>query len=755
MRLFLPIFASLTFALCPTAALADGQIKYMITSETTANVVEQDSTSLSGDVIIPSTYSADGVSYSVSTMAVGAFKGCKEITSIDLSSTEIPTITYHAFAGCTSLKKIILPTTVTEIQGDAFGGCTSLESIELPNGLVHLGEKVFTGCESLDSLTIPGSVSTLESNSLCGVNGLRYLNIEEGVQYLSPSCANGCEKLETVILPESLASISNDCFAGDIALKEITLPKAMKVIGNNAFSGCTSLANVIYLGDSASYSSLSIQKYAFYDNASGIKLQIGKSIYDTVLESSSQWRSFEGSPWNESTGNIYIIGELGTTFIVNDTEDWTTTLSKLSKNDAYSTSSIIVESPISFEPTNIDIEDDNLSHLNISNYLDSLKVINSFAGKIEGNTISNGAFITSGIFNTIEEGAKIDGLVLDNTLLYIDPCDSNFIQESNGKKTVPILARTSNGSVTNFGFHGSVIMDADLWGPDDVELCLVYDLGENAEFSGYIYIDDAFLTNSGTNKRCITIKQNLGVRNSPTRKIKMAKLKQQREQGGNKSLSTDDDELDYTDYTYTDEELNESERYFDEDEFASGVVALWLNYEGQGYTGNYTGRWRQGKTVPIAATRNADGTTNGIYPVVYANESEAASKLLQMPHYANNGSPITLSYSEANRPEQIKVGDESITPGTTSTTFTFNANKPISVLFSGNTSDIKEPKTAKVTIKVAGRTATFAGADGEIKTLYSLTGKKVAETNGDALTAPAQGLYILRCGSKMTKVIMR
>lgn len=48
-----------------------------------------------------------------------------------------------AFSGCTNLKKVVLPHTITAIYGNTFGGCTSLESIVIPETVLCIMENAF------------------------------------------------------------------------------------------------------------------------------------------------------------------------------------------------------------------------------------------------------------------------------------------------------------------------------------------------------------------------------------------------------------------------------------------------------------------------------------------------------------------------------------------------------------------------------------------------------------------------------------
>ena len=57
------------------------------------------------------------------------------------------------FAGCSKLKYIIIPSTVTEIGGSAFANCTSLSgTIIIPENIKYIGTYVFEGCTNLNKV---------------------------------------------------------------------------------------------------------------------------------------------------------------------------------------------------------------------------------------------------------------------------------------------------------------------------------------------------------------------------------------------------------------------------------------------------------------------------------------------------------------------------------------------------------------------------------------------------------------------------
>ena len=62
-----------------------------------------------------------------------AFRGCSGLTNVSLeASTQLATIATGAFANCSSIKNLLIPSSVSSIGEGAFFGCNDLESIQLP-----------------------------------------------------------------------------------------------------------------------------------------------------------------------------------------------------------------------------------------------------------------------------------------------------------------------------------------------------------------------------------------------------------------------------------------------------------------------------------------------------------------------------------------------------------------------------------------------------------------------------------------------
>lgn len=124
-----------TMAIQAQTATVDG-INYYLSSDKTAIVT---ASTVTGDIVIPEKITVDGVEYSVTSIASGAFQDCKAITSVTMPS--VTSIDTRAFEGCSGLTSVDMPL-VTSIGQEAFEYCSSLTSVTMPL-VTSIGDKAF------------------------------------------------------------------------------------------------------------------------------------------------------------------------------------------------------------------------------------------------------------------------------------------------------------------------------------------------------------------------------------------------------------------------------------------------------------------------------------------------------------------------------------------------------------------------------------------------------------------------------------
>ena len=140
----------------------------------------------SGDIIIPSTVTYGGNTYTVTKIGNKAFSD-------------------------TNISSVSLPNTITEIGNYAFLSKT-LQSVDLGQGVTRIGSYAFQSCP-IKSLHIPKSV-TFIADAAFAATTLESLTLEEGLTHIGKSAFGGT-KIKSVTIPKSVTFIGLSAFTSD------------------------------------------------------------------------------------------------------------------------------------------------------------------------------------------------------------------------------------------------------------------------------------------------------------------------------------------------------------------------------------------------------------------------------------------------------------------------------------------------------------------------------------------------------------
>lgn len=173
----------------------------------------------------------------------GAFGDCVSL-DIDFAEwTGLTSIGSHAFynTGITSLAG--LPPTITKISVSAFWNCRQLASLDLSTTAVTLIEDTaFSGCESLTSVTLPPGPVTIGPHafSLCGA--LASINAAAIGGEVGMNAFEASALVSLDLSSSSVTAIGDFAFGGSTSLTSVQLPAGLASIGPYAFQGCTALS---------------------------------------------------------------------------------------------------------------------------------------------------------------------------------------------------------------------------------------------------------------------------------------------------------------------------------------------------------------------------------------------------------------------------------------------------------------------------------------------------------------------------------
>ena len=240
-----------------------------------------------GDMVIPGSVTYNGETYTVVGIGMNAFDGCTGLKSVVIPNS-VTSIEPSAFYGCVNLSSVRLPNSITEIGESVFQHCSSLTDIEIPNTVEQIGYGAFYDCSSLTSVEIPGSVTSIGSMCFYGCDALTSVNIPNSVTSIGDGAFSGCKSLTDITVPGSVTEIEAGIFYGCGGLTAIELPNSVTSIGSMAFCNCYGLRSlvipnsVVRIGGSA------------FDGCSGLKevvclmgtpVETDASFEDEVYES--------------------------------------------------------------------------------------------------------------------------------------------------------------------------------------------------------------------------------------------------------------------------------------------------------------------------------------------------------------------------------------------------------------------------------------------------------------------------------------
>ena len=226
----------------------------------------------SGDVVIPSSVTYNGTTYSVTGIGSYAFDDCSGLTSVTIPNS-VTSIGSSAFSGCTGLTSVNIPDGVNKIDYYTFFHCSSLTTITIPNSVTSIVECAFIGCSGLTSVTIPNNVTSIGYGAFAFCSSLTSINIPNSVTNIGDGAFSDCSSLTSITIPNSVTSIGNDVFSDCSSLTSVTIPNSLTRISSFAFSGCSSLTSVTIPN-----SVTSIGSYAFCGCSGLTSVTIGSSV---------------------------------------------------------------------------------------------------------------------------------------------------------------------------------------------------------------------------------------------------------------------------------------------------------------------------------------------------------------------------------------------------------------------------------------------------------------------------------------------
>lgn len=294
-------------------AASEDNLTFTLINNGTEYEVSACDKSVSGEVVIPSSYNG----LPVTSIGDSAFFCCNDITEITIPDSV--TETSHAtFSECSNLTKVnytgtieqwcsisfasgltnplcnatylyinnvlitdlVIPNSVISIGDHAFYNYKGITSVSIPNSVKSIGNWAFCGCAELTSITIPDSVisigvsafhdTALYNNVSNWDNGVLYIGkhlikakqniskdyaIKEGTITISPYAFALCSNITNGTLPNSVVSVGELAFMSCSGLTSAYIGDALINLPYDVFSGCSSISTVTVSENNKFYSS--------------------------------------------------------------------------------------------------------------------------------------------------------------------------------------------------------------------------------------------------------------------------------------------------------------------------------------------------------------------------------------------------------------------------------------------------------------------------------------------------------------------
>lgn len=210
---------------------SDGLLCYNILTENTIAVTRQSEhiimpcyEYLPEDLVIPSEVTLQGKRYTVVSIDQWAFHGCTMLKSVIIPTT-VTTIGLSAFHDCENLADVYIPKSVTIVEGSAFAYTKWFDN--LPDGEIYINNTLYRY-----KGTAPENTKIVVKDGTTRIAGFTFWNQSNIV---------------SVELPQTLTNIEHGAFEGCTQLSNILIPKNVTFIGASAFAECTGLKEVICL----------------------------------------------------------------------------------------------------------------------------------------------------------------------------------------------------------------------------------------------------------------------------------------------------------------------------------------------------------------------------------------------------------------------------------------------------------------------------------------------------------------------------
>ncbi len=145
---------------------------------------------------------------SVKEISSCSFELCTGLDSIKIPNS-VTTIDIGAFNGC-GLKSVIIPGGVKYIDSAAFENCKNLYDVDIREGVTAIGDYAFKGCTRLKKIKLPSSITNIGVDALANCPNLVYVIVPDDTK--SKFVQMGLKTIEDKLFDRKRSTFTPDYF---------------------------------------------------------------------------------------------------------------------------------------------------------------------------------------------------------------------------------------------------------------------------------------------------------------------------------------------------------------------------------------------------------------------------------------------------------------------------------------------------------------------------------------------------------------
>lgn len=208
----------------------------------TAIVLRPDSNFQLERLKIPSSIKIEGKRYTVNRIASAAFNRNSTLKKVILPSS-VSVVDSFAFAICPNLEYIKICNNTFVGEG-AFMYCKKLKRLKLPQNQKTVPNHICLCCWNLEHVRLPKHAICIEELAFDECLHLKSVRIPNGVRVIDFFAFKNCWELKTIRIPASMDTLNSGAFLACKKLRKMRIDGPLKYMQNSVFYGCAKLREI-------------------------------------------------------------------------------------------------------------------------------------------------------------------------------------------------------------------------------------------------------------------------------------------------------------------------------------------------------------------------------------------------------------------------------------------------------------------------------------------------------------------------------